>query len=123
MDPEYPPCMAEVDLTPSRVIARRIRAARKSRGLTQDQVEEKTGVPQTTLSQWENGVGFLTLDTAAKVLAKIGADPTLLIGDDPPAGDAEAAERELLRVFRSLSEKDRPLVLEMIKLQAAHRAP
>lgn len=122
MDPDYPPCMSEVDLTPSRVVARRFRLARQAMNMTQSEMAAKSGMPQTTISAWERAIGFRSLDAAARTLARAGyPDASILCGDDP-RGDAPPDEVELLKLYRSLPEGDRSLVLQMIKLQAAHRA-
>lgn len=42
---------------------------RKGLGLTQQQLADKIGVPQSTIARWESGQGNITI----KNLAKIGA--------------------------------------------------
>ena len=39
-----------------------LKAARVNAGLTQQQVEEKTGFARSTLTRWENGKGFPRID-------------------------------------------------------------
>ena len=53
--------------------------ARKERGLSQNQLEELTGVKQPVIARMENGSTTPNLSTILKVLAPLGK--TLYIGD------------------------------------------
>ncbi len=44
-----------VAMTPREIQARRIRATRQAKGLTQADVADAIGVPQTRVSDWESG--------------------------------------------------------------------
>lgn len=55
-----------------------LRAARVNAGLTQEQVEKKTGFARSTLTRWENGKAFPRINDL-EVLCKLYEIPTSCI--------------------------------------------
>jgi len=71
--------VAERDHTEREVAGSRIRHIRESRGLSQQEVAERSGVPQESLSRIENGHRDPRLETLRKLAAAFGIDlPKLL---------------------------------------------
>ena len=76
-------------LTPEEIAASNLRVemmvaisrARRERGLTQQQLEEMSGVKQPVIARMEKGNTKSQIDTVLKVLAPLGK--TLYIGDLP----------------------------------------
>ncbi len=65
--------------TPSSIFGRNLRAARLAAGLSQQDVEKLTGMPQTFISTLERGAGNPTLDTMTRLAAAVAkALPELL---------------------------------------------
>ena len=81
-------------LTPKEIAASNLRAemmiaisrARRERGLTQQQLEELSGVKQPVIARMEKGNTKSQIDTVLKVLAPLGK--TLYIGDLPTPAKA-----------------------------------
>jgi transcriptional regulator with XRE-family HTH domain len=98
---------------------KRIRDLRKARKLTQPQITDATGVPQSTLSEIERGE---SKDPSAEVLLKLAAffevEPEWLLSGRGPQhavssrGDGES---ELLLFFRSLSSEGQAYLLARAK--------
>lgn len=99
-DPDVPP------------LARRIRAERKERGLTQAQAAETLGVSQSTLAGWELGRSRPTGPSRNQVASFLGLDRRQLqlveaqhfavdISGFPPLGRFIGGRRELLRLTRA----------------------
>ena len=53
----------------STALGRALRDARRAQGLTQNQVAERAGIGQPTLSNVERGVSSVTLSTLLRILA------------------------------------------------------
>jgi transcriptional regulator with XRE-family HTH domain len=63
-----------------------LRAARERRGLTQEQLEESSGVPQAVISKLErNPDARPTFDTVIKLADALGVDPRALRFGQPEA--------------------------------------
>lgn len=60
---------------------KRICAWRLKLGKSQKQVEAETGIPQRTLSDWENDKSEPTLSDAVKLTAALGISINQLIGE------------------------------------------
>ena len=81
-------------LTPEEIAASDLRVsmmveiakARRERGLTQQQLEELSGVKQPVIARMEKGSTKSQIDTVLKVLAPLGK--TLYIGDLPKTESA-----------------------------------
>ena len=108
---------------PSVVLAKRIKSARLSRGLVQEQWAEIAGLSQGAISAWERGIGFSTCDTVSKALLKAGMDPTIVTGLDLPEGEQARDEAQLLTLYRGLSADERAFVRGVIELQMGRKAP
>lgn len=95
-------------------IGARIRAARRERGMTQDELSERVGVSRSAVAQWETGrAGQVTgnLSRIADVL-EVNVE-YLMYGDDKRAvGDVrQGDELALLRLYRECDPEDRQMLL------------
>jgi transcriptional regulator with XRE-family HTH domain len=104
-----------------------IRAVRLQNGLSQGDIEKRTGLLRCYQSRVENGHTVPSLDTLAKLATAMGVPLTQLFVDSssaekesPPASAADARfMAEIRRHSSNLNESDRKLCLEMVKKLAA----
>ena len=61
-------------------IGERIRAARKSAGMTQAELAEKLGIPYQSIGQWENGIRNPKQETLRRIAAALHTTTTELMG-------------------------------------------
>jgi transcriptional regulator with XRE-family HTH domain len=107
-----------------KVVASRIREARESLGLTQEEVSGALGIPRTSVHAMETGkrgVSALELRRLARLYRR---SVEWLLGEEvePPAA-AAAADGALYRATRDLSEADKDQVLRFAEFLAAGAAP
>lgn len=81
---------------------------RKSRELTQDQLAEKMGIEQGTLSRLERGDIAYTQETLEAFAAGVGCQPADLFAEP-------TAENELSRFIGSLDERTASKALRILK--------
>lgn len=112
----------------------KLKEARKKTGMTQDDVEHKTGINKKTISNWENGVSRPDVDSISLLCKIYGIDPNDLFEWDSVKErqqdgyylDPEAAEiaqeiyedKDLKMLFdasRKVSKNDIQLVIDMVK--------
>jgi transcriptional regulator with XRE-family HTH domain len=122
---------ASVNAISSRV-GRRLREARESAGLTQQQVAERAGIDPANLSRIENGrlgLALATADALAEAvgwtLARLVADPTDPGPTPPePAGPTDPITADLIAVASRLSPGRRRLLVTLARaLAQEERAP
>jgi transcriptional regulator with XRE-family HTH domain len=92
----------------------RIRAVRRERGLTQDELADQVGVSRSAVAQWETGrTGQITgnLSRIAGIL-DVGVE-YLMYGDDKRAAGevCQGDELALLRLYRECEPEDRQMLL------------
>lgn len=76
-----------------------LRAHRKARGLTQEQVANILGVKNNTVSGWESGKRVLDLEDLEKLAKVYGVHPAALLmaPEDGPKADAMRRASDLAR--------------------------
>jgi transcriptional regulator with XRE-family HTH domain len=113
-------------------IGETIRNFRLQKGMSQGDIEKRTGLLRCYLSRVENGHTIPSLDTLAKIATSMDVPLAQFFAD----GDTEGANKALpqlsedeVRFFSqirryspSLSESDRKLVLAMVKKMAVGSA-
>jgi len=111
-------------------IGETIRSYRLQKGMSQGDIEKRTGLLRCYLSRVENGHTIPSLDTLAKIagamelpLAQFFADnahPNGHPGKAPQLSDEDVRFLSQVRRYSSsLNESDRKLVLAMVKKMAA----
>ena len=68
-----------------RIAGANIRAIRKQRGVSQEQLADALGVHRTYMGGVERGERNLTLRSLEKLAERIGVDPVSLLQTPPPA--------------------------------------
>jgi transcriptional regulator with XRE-family HTH domain len=101
-----------------------IRAHRLQKGLSQGDIEKKTGLLRCYLSRVENGHTIPSLDTLSKIaialdlpIAQFFADDTLnrQLGNQKLSDDELRFLTQIRRYSSNLNESDRKLLLAMVK--------
>lgn len=97
----------------------RIRALRRERGLTQDDLAAAVGVSRSAVAQWETDRAGQIRGNLARIASVLGASVEFLImGTDKrePGAAERGDELVLLRLYRECSDEDRAFLL-----RTAHR--
>lgn len=74
----------------TRHLGERLREARRSRGLTQQQVADRAGLSRKQIIQIEQGVGRVSIDDYARVASALGHDLTLDVARRPTLDEVQA---------------------------------
>ena len=125
-----PPLGSSILVTPTMNIGETIRNFRLQKGMSQGDIEKRTGLLRCYLSRVENGHTIPSLDTLAKIagamevpLGGFFADGVSDNGNGktvPQLTDDEVRFLTQIRRYSpSLNESDRKLVLAMVKKMAA----
>ena len=97
------------------LIGARIKEARRSRYMTQDQLSERLGVSIGYVSQVERGITKISLDLLASISNILDRDLSYFVsGANYMSGSY--MEEELVREFSKLSSGNKRLVIQMIDL-------
>jgi transcriptional regulator with XRE-family HTH domain len=100
------------------VLATNLKRVRKALGLTQEEWEERTKVPQPTLSTWERGQSLSQLTKIGKAIHDAGGDPLELFRV-APAGLTDE-QREVLDLWeRCPDEAVKTAVIGLLRAKAA----
>jgi transcriptional regulator with XRE-family HTH domain len=93
----------------------RIRAARRDRGWTQDDLAQNVGVSRSAVAQWETGRSGQVRGNMARIAQALQIDVEyLLYGTQlrAPAQAASGDELALLRLYRACLPEDRQSLLQ-----------
>ncbi|HEX7730556.1 MAG TPA: helix-turn-helix transcriptional regulator [Terracidiphilus sp.] len=105
-----------------------IRAHRLQKGLSQGDIEKKTGLLRCYLSRVENGHTVPSLDTLSKIAGALELPIAQFFNDDTTARQTNARNlsdeelrflTQIRRYSTNLNESDRKLLLAMVKKFAA----
>ncbi|MFD0908695.1 helix-turn-helix domain-containing protein [Ruegeria arenilitoris] len=91
----------------------RIKEARLSKGLKQEDVAERIGLSRSYFAQLESGTRQLTPRKQVAIAEVLGVNPTDLVDFSAPDKDDEAL---LIEAFRSLSPEQRKAWLEWARV-------
>ncbi len=93
-----------------------IRNFRHRRGLSQGDLEKRTGLMRCYISRVENGHTVPSLDTLTRIARALDAQLSDLFLDGAPGDPSEHDFlRELRHYLPSLNSQDREHILEMVK--------
>lgn len=81
-------------------IGERIVLIRKLRGMTQEELSEKMGVPRTTLNNWELGVRRLHADNLPALCSALNCSSDTLLGIDNSSNVLKEYENELQNLMK-----------------------
>jgi transcriptional regulator with XRE-family HTH domain len=104
-------------------IGTRIRAARRDRGLTQDELAEQVGVSRSAVAQWETGRTGQVTGNLSRIAGVLEVNVEyLMYGDDKRAmGEVrQGDELALLRLYRECDPEDRQMLLRTARRLARH---
>lgn len=113
-------------------IGSRIKAARRERKLTQEQLAQQCGVTKGAISNYENDVSTPDVEKLSAIMECLGVDPNYIYQDflfptkntpAPPSGEAGVlTEDELSRIsaaMAQMNEEGRERAVELIEDLAA----
>ena len=105
---------------PSDIFPERLKKSREIRDLSQAQVAAKSGLPPSSISHFEAGSRKPSFDNLRRLAVALGVTTDYLVGrvDEP---DAQAGSSPLYRDFQNLSDKDRELTREFMKMLASRK--
>jgi transcriptional regulator with XRE-family HTH domain len=104
-------------------IGTRIRAARRERGLTQDELADQVGVSRSAVAQWETGRTGQVTGNLSRIAGVLGVNVEyLMVGDDKRAASEarQGDELALLRLYRECDPEDRQMLLRTARRLARH---
>jgi transcriptional regulator with XRE-family HTH domain len=110
-------------MTTPQNIGTRIRAARRDRNLTQDELAEIVGVSRSAVAQWETGRTGQITGNLTRIADALGVNVEYLVhGEDKRAmGEArQGDELALLRLYRECQPEDRQMLLQTARRLARH---
>ncbi len=102
-----------------------IRTYRQKLGLSQGDLEKRTGLMRCYISRVENGHTVPSIETLSRIARALDAQlADLFVGAEGQPGGGDPAEQQFLEEMRrylpTLSPTDREQVLEMVRRMAAH---
>lgn len=105
-------------------VAHRLRSARETLGLTQEDVASALGIPRTSVIAMEAGKRNVTALEIRRLARLYQREVAWLLGEGPETVDEGSAENQaLFRATANLSEEDKEQVLRFAQFLAAGEAP
>ena len=98
-----------------KLIGERIKQVRKSKNMTQETLAEKLNVSIGYVSQVERGITKISLDLLGAISTILDCDVAALISETAIRSN-EYMTTEIIEAIRSLDDKKRRYILEIIKL-------
>ena len=104
-------------------IGTRVRAARRERGLTQDELADKVGVSRSAVAQWETGRTGQVTGNLSRIAGILEVSVEYLMYGDDKRAVAEVRQGDelaLLRLYRECEPEDRQMLLRTARRLARH---
>ena len=110
-------------------LARKIKQLRLERDMTLEDVAKIVGVGKSTVRKWETGmIANMGRDKIAALALALGVTPAYLMGweehtqtPSPPVPGLTDGETDLLEWFRTLSDEEQKIYLEMFRARLKAR--
>lgn len=96
-------------------IGQRVKACRKTRGMTQEQLSEALSVSVGYISQIERGVTRVSLDTLCAIAGHLGCDPGVLVSGAAFAQE-QYLDRDLALYVGRMDPRQKRMLLDMARL-------
>jgi len=106
------------DNAPSDIFAKRLRAARGIRNLSQAELGERAGLPPSSIAHFETDSRKPSFETLRSLANALEVSTDYLLGRVEEPGRAEAGD-PLFRDVGKLTGKDRDLARDFLKMLAA----
>lgn len=87
------------------MIGEQIKAARKAKGVSQEELAVRLGVVRQTVSKWENGMSVPDADVLIKIAELLDVTVSQLLGIEPESGSVQDMAGELARLNKELAAK------------------
>lgn len=103
-------------------MAQRIKALRKEKGLTLEQVADVVGVGKSTVRKWETGmIANMKRDKIASLAKALGTTPEYLMGWEekkvsPSEPTLTEGEKMMLELFRKIPEDRQQEALDLLRI-------
>ncbi|HET6607278.1 MAG TPA: helix-turn-helix transcriptional regulator [Rhodopila sp.] len=101
----------------------RIKALRREKGLSQDELAHRVGVSRSAVAQWETGRTGQVTGNLSRIAGALDASVEYLVyGDDKRAAGTvmQGDELALLRLYRECDPEDRQMLLRTARRLARH---
>ena len=101
-------------MTTPHTIGARIRAERRDRGLTQDELARRIGVSRSAVAQWETGRTGQITGNLSRIAAALEVSVEFLVYGQDTRAAAEVRQGDelaLLRLYRECDPEDRQMLL------------
>ncbi len=101
-------------------VGARIRALRRARGLTQDDLATACGVSRSAVAQWETDRAGQLRGNITRIAEALDASIEHLLQGANPTEPATGDELAMLRLYRSCDPEDRAFLLRTAHKLARH---
>lgn len=101
----------------------RIRATRRERSLTQDELADRVGVSRSAVAQWETGRTGQVTGNLSRIAEALEVNVEFLVHGDDKHGMAEVRQGDelaLIRLYRECDPEDRQMLLRTARRLARH---
>ena len=96
------------------LIAKRIKAARKIAGLTQEQLAEKIDISTNAIAKLENNLMTASLQTLINISNVLNIDINYLLCESDTNGETDSLDVFLESLIHGLSSKDKAFIVHVI---------
>lgn len=102
----------------AQAVGKNIKAGRKIKGMTQNQVAQELGVETETVSRYERGLLAPSFHQLEKICALLGMPAWMIFSDGDSTPDAQAMT--IAELLKGLSSREIEFVVSYVKLYAEY---